>query len=185
MEVDVNLQMADNNIQQSESSRPASEVLSWDDYFMGAACLSARRSKDPHTQVGACIVNKNNRIVGLGYNGMPNDCSGCFPWSRDESLPWLERKYPYVCHAEMNAIMNKNSASLDECRIYVSLFPCNECAKLIIQSGIKKVIYASDKYRNEDATIAAKRMLERAGIKYRQHIPQNNTIVIDFNAIEE
>ena len=169
--------MDDNNNsdnEQSESSRSASEILRSDDYFMGAACLSAQCSKDPHTQVGACIVNEEDRIVGRGYNDMPNGCSGYFPWERDESLPWLERKYPYVCHAEMNAIMNKNSASLDGCRIYVSLFPCNECAKLIIQSGIKKVIYTSDKYKNKDYTIAAKRMLERAGIKYIQYNPQNN-----------
>ena len=109
---------------------------------MGVSFLTAQRSKDPCTQVGACIVNEKNRIVGLGYNGMPNRCSDDdLPWGKDRENKLNDKQF-YVCHAEMNAIMNKNSASLDGCRIYVSLFPCNECAKLIIQSGIKKVLYA-------------------------------------------
>ena len=116
-------------------------TLSWDDYFMSIAFLSAMRSKDPSTQVGACIVNNENKIVGIGYNGFPRGCD-------DDKLPWsrigntsLDTKYPYVCHAEMNAILNKNEANITGSRMYVALFPCNECAKLIIQSGIKEIIY--------------------------------------------
>lgn len=141
--------------------------ISWDEYFMGVALLSAKRSKDPSTQVGACVVNKDNRIIGIGYNGFPTGC-------RDEDFPWgktdedkLNTKYPYVVHAEPNAILNCTS-SLKDSTLYVTLFPCNECAKLIIQSGIRKVIYMSDKYRNEVSSIASRRMFDAAGIKYMQ-----------------
>ena len=172
--------------QKMESKRPASEVLSWDDYFMGAAFLSGMRSKDPNTQVGACIVNKKDRIVGLGYNGMPNGCSDNeLPWARDKTLGDLERKHLYVCHAEMNAIMNKTSASLDGCRIYVSLFPCNECAKLIIQSGITKVIYVSDKHEDRDHTKAAKKMLDMVDVEYKPYTPKNKTILVDFDVVDK
>jgi dCMP deaminase len=140
--------------------------ISWDRYFMGVAHLSAMRSKDPITQVGACIVNPSNRIVGIGYNGLPVGLS-------DDEFPWgntgdhLNTKYPYVVHAEPNAILNANS-SLDNCSIYVTLFPCNECSKLIIQSGIKEIVYASDKYNGTEADLASKRMLDSAKIKYRK-----------------
>ena len=163
------------------------DYLSWDDYFMGVAFLSGMRSKDPSTQVGACIVNEENRIVATGYNGMPNGCSDDdLSWARDRTKypSQLDRKYPYVCHAEMNAIVNKNSASIKNCSIYVSLFPCNECAKLIIQSGIKQIYYYSDKHNYKDETKASKIMLDMAGIKYIQHIPQDN-ITIDFKAIHK
>ena len=167
-----------------DKKRPDS--IEWKDYFMGVAFLSGMRSKDPSTQVGACIVNKDKRIVATGYNGMPNGISdNVLTWARDKTkypCP-LDRKYLYVCHAEMNAIMNKNSASLKECRIFVSLFPCNECAKLIIQSGIKKIYYYTDKHKDEFETIASKTMLDLAGIKYIQHKPQN--ITIDFNSINK
>jgi dCMP deaminase len=153
--------------------------ISWNDYFMSIAQLSAMRSKDPSTQVGACIVNNEKKIVGIGYNGFPINCS-------DDILPWgkqsnneLETKYPYVCHAEMNAIMNKNNQSLKDCIIYVSLFPCNECAKLIIQSGIKKIIYLSDKQNNTNHNIASKKLLDMANIIYEKYIPANN-ISIEF-----
>ena len=173
--------------EESNLDKKRQDDISWKDYFMGVAFLSGMRSKDPSTQVGACIVNKDKRIVATGYNGMPNGISdNVLTWARDEKkypCP-LDRKYPYVCHAGMNAIVNKNCASLKECRIYVSLFPCNECAKLIIQSGIKKIYYYSDKHNYKDETKASKIMLDMAGIKYIQHIPQDN-ITIDFKAIHK
>src|SRR6056300_395736 len=125
---------------------PRLNALSWDDYFMSIAFLSAMRSEDPSTQVGACIVNDENKIVGIGYNGFPRGCDDAkLPWSRTGNTS-LDTKYPYVCHAEMNAILNKNEANITGSRMYVALFPCNECAKLIIQSGIKEIIYLDDKY---------------------------------------
>ena len=142
------------------------DVLSWDDYFMGLAHLSAQRSKDPNTQVGAVIVNKQNRVVGIGYNGFPYGCDDdVFPWARDGKSN--DTKYPYVVHAELNAILNSNQ-SCKGCTIYVSLFPCNECAKAIIQSGISKIVYESDKYAHTDGTIASKKMLVAAGIELVQ-----------------
>ncbi|MDF2698555.1 MAG: cytidine deaminase [Haloplasmataceae bacterium] len=141
------------------------DYLSWDEYFMGIAVLSANRSKDENTQVGACIVNQDKRIVGLGYNGLPIGCADSeYPWNREGE--WLDTKYPYVVHAEPNAILNSNS-SLKDCIMYVTLFPCNECAKLIIQSGIKEVVYMEDKYKETDSIIASKRMFNSSGVKYR------------------
>ncbi len=141
-------------------------IINWDQYFMGIAKLSALRSKDPNTQVGACIVNLDNRIVGIGYNGLPYGCDDNeFPWTKNGGL--LETKYPYVVHAELNAILN-SQGSLKDCRIYVSLFPCNECAKAIIQSKITEVVYEIDKYKDEDNVKAAKKMFLAAGIKLRQ-----------------
>ena len=142
------------------------DYLGWDEYFMGIALLSSQRSKDPNTQVGACIVNKNNKIMSVGYNGFPIGCDDdVFPWERtgDE----LETKYAYVCHAELNAILNNRGTNLEGCRIYVTLFPCNECAKAIIQSGIKEVVYISDKYASTKGTIASKKMLDAAGVVQR------------------
>lgn len=144
------------------------DYLKWDEYFMGVALLSAQRSKDMGTQVGACIVNDENKILSVGYNGMPIGCN-------DDDMPWeregepLETKYFYVCHAELNAILNNDSGSLKDARIYVTLFPCNECTKAIIQSGIKEIVYLSDKYAHTDAVIASKRMLDMSGVKYRQY----------------
>ncbi len=141
--------------------------ISWDEYFMGVAILSAKRSKDPSTQVGACVVNKDKRIIGIGYNGFPTGCSDeDFPWGKTDEDK-LNTKYPYVVHAEPNAILNCTS-SLKDSTLYVTLFPCNECAKLIIQSGIKKVVYMSDKYRNDVSYIASRRMFDAVGIKYVQ-----------------
>ncbi len=145
------------------------DYLSWEEYFMGIAKLSAMRSKDPSTQVGACIVSNDNRILSIGYNGCPNGFDDVhFPWDR-EGEP-LNTKYLYVCHAEMNAILNYrgNRKELENAKIYVDLFPCNECAKLIIQSGIKEVIYLSDKYKDTDGVIASKRLFDTCGVKYRQ-----------------
>jgi dCMP deaminase len=143
------------------------DYISWDEYFMGIALLSARRSKDPGTQVGACIVNANRKIVSVGYNGMPTGCSDDdFPWER-EGEP-LETKYPYVCHAELNAILNNIGFNLAGCTIYTPLFPCNECSKAIIQSGIRDVIYISDKYAETDSVRASKKMMDHAGVRYRK-----------------
>lgn len=140
--------------------------ISWDKYFMGVALLSSMRSKDPNTQVGACIVNDKKRIVGIGYNGFPMGCD-------DDSFPWenkgefLDTKYPYVVHAEPNAILNANS-SLEGCTLYVTLFPCHECTKLVIQSGIKEIVYMDDKYEGTESDMASKKMLDSAKIKYRK-----------------
>lgn len=148
-------------------------VLTWDEYFMGLAHLSALRSKDPNTQVGAAIVDENHRVVSVGYNGFPTGVSDDeFPWSREGDL--LTSKYAFVVHAELNAILN-SQRSVRGCTIYVSLFPCNECAKAIIQSGIKKIVYESDKYNGVDTNIASKRMLKAAGVEL---VRISNTISI-------
>ena len=139
--------------------------ISWDTYFMGVAMLAAQRSKDPSTQVGACIVNSDNIIVGVGYNGMPRGCDDdIMPWER-EGESALDTKYPYVCHAELNAILNTNSASLKDCTLYVTLHPCNECAKAIIQSGIKKIVYYENKYANTDGVKAAAKMFRLSDVE--------------------
>mgnify|MGYP002569994796 CR=1 FL=1 len=146
-----------------------SDYISWDEYFMSIAKLSAMRSKDPSTQVGACIVSNDNRILSIGYNGAPNGYSDeNFPWGREGNN--LETKYPYVCHAELNAILN-SIGNLKGCRIYVSLFPCHECVKAIIQSGISEIIFEDDKYSGTDSDRAAKRMLDAAGVKYTKVPP--------------
>lgn len=144
------------------------DYISWDEYFMGVALLSAKRSKDPSTQVGACLVNEAKRIVGIGYNGFPYGCDDkTFPWETDKTLDANDTKYPYVVHAEPNAILN-STMSLKNAILYVTLFPCNECAKLIIQSGIKEIVYMSDKYNGTSTDIASKRMLQAAGIMWRK-----------------
>jgi len=147
------------------------DYLNWDQYFMGVAKLSAMRSKDPSTQVGACIVGNDNRILSIGYNGTPNGFEDKnFPWGREGNR--LDTKYLYVCHAEMNAIINYRGSrkELENAKVYVDLFPCNECAKLIIQSGIKEVIYSKsyDYDNHSDEMEASIRMFEACGIKYRQ-----------------
>ena len=156
--------------------------LTWDEYFMNLAKLSAMRSKDPNTQVGACIVSGTNHILSIGYNGTPNGFDDDhFPWSR-EGKP-LETKYLYVCHAELNAILNfpGERTSLNGTKIYVSLFPCNECAKAIIQSGIKEIIYESDKYADTDGTIASKKMFDECGVTYRQINLKKEVTIIKEN----
>lgn len=142
--------------------------ISWDEYFMGVSLLSGMRSKDPNTQVGACIVGKDHRILSMGYNGFPNGCSDeLFPWAREGE--YLDTKYPFVAHSELNAILNYRGGSLEGSTLYVSLFPCNECAKAIIQAGIKTVVYDLDKYNQTPSNIAAKRMFDAAGITYYQY----------------
>ena len=159
------------------------DYITWDEYFMGIALLSAKRSKDPSTQVGACIVNQQNKIVGIGYNGFPIGCSDDdLPWEREAVDP-NDSKYPYVVHAEANAILN-STKDLHGARIYVALFPCNECTKLIIQSGIKEIIYLSDKYRDSNSVKASKRMLEMAGVKTTQIVFETKKIEIDFTTVD-
>lgn len=155
------------------------EVLNWDEYFMGLAHLSAYRSKDPNTQVGAVIVDPDNRVVSIGYNGFPRGCSDdVFPWKRIGGV--LDTKYAFVVHAELNAILN-SQRSVRDCTIYVSLFPCNECAKSIIQSGIKKIVYESDKYADTENTRASKQMLIAAGVELVQ---LENSIKITYERIK-
>ena len=158
------------------------DYLEWDEYFMAIAKLSAMRSKDPSTQVGACIVSNDNRILSIGYNGAPNGFSDDeFIWSREGSN--LETKYPYVCHAELNAILNYRGSKkdLESAKIYVDLFPCNECAKMIIQSGIKEVIYLSDKYANSENNIASRTLFDKCGIQYHKiELENEKKIEIDL-----
>ena len=160
-------------------SEKRSGYISWDEYFMGVAQLAAMRSKDPSTQVGCCIVDEQNRILSTGYNGFPQGCDDDeFPWGRDESNG--ETKYPYVVHGELNAILNNRGKSLQGSRLYVGLFPCNECAKAIIQAGVAEVIYLSDKYATTPATLASKRMLTAAGVKFRQ-LTSKASLLIKFD----
>ena len=141
-------------------------VITWDEYFMGLTHLSALRSKDPNTQVGACIVDAENKVVSIGYNGMPRGCSDNeFPWEREGGF--LNTKYAFVVHAELNAILN-SPRPVKDCTLYVSLFPCNECAKAIIQSGIRKIVYESDKYDGTEGNVASKKMLQKAGVELVQ-----------------
>ena len=155
------------------------DYLSCDEYFMGVAMLAAMRSKDPGTQVGACIVDANNKILSIGYNGMPTGCSDdCMPWER-EGEP-LHTKYLYVCHAELNAILNYNGGSLEGAKLYGTLFPCNECCKAIIQSGIKEIIYMSDKYADTDSVKASKAMFDMVGVKYHAYEPVGRKIEFEL-----
>ena len=156
-----------------------SGYLNWDEYFMGVAMLSAGRSKDPGTQVGACIVNVNNRIMSVGYNGMPAGCSDdSYPWDREGDT--LKTKYLYVCHAELNAILNFRGGTLEGCKIYTTLFPCNECAKALIQSGISEIIYMQDKYSDTDSVIASKMMMKSAGVTFRKYEMANKNITLEL-----
>ena len=157
--------------------------ISWDEYFMGVAQLAAERSKDPSTQVGACIVDGEKRILSTGYNGFPHGCSDDeFPWNRDESKG--DTKYQYVVHAELNAILNASGKSLAGSTLYVGLFPCNECAKAIIQSGVSEVIYLSDKYKNTPGTMASRKMLNAAGVKLRQLKATRASLVLNLKVDE-
>lgn len=155
------------------------DYISWDEYFMGVAKLSAMRSKDPNTQVGACIVSSDNKILSMGYNGMPIGCSDDeFPWGR-EGDP-LENKYFYTTHSELNAILNYRGGNLEGAKIYVSLFPCNECAKAIIQSGIKTLVYEDDKYASTPSVIASKRMLRASGVEIIRYEPTGRKVEIEL-----
>ncbi|PKM62955.1 MAG: cytidine deaminase [Firmicutes bacterium HGW-Firmicutes-21] len=156
------------------------DYISWDEYFMGISLLAAMRSKDPSTQVGACIVNDDNIIISTGYNGFPKGCDDdVFPWER-ENCETNKTKYPYVVHAELNAILNSGGRALKGARIYVALFPCNECAKAIIQSGIKEVVYLSDKYAETDSVKASKHMFDNAGVAYRFLKTEKEKLTLNF-----
>ena len=151
------------------------DYISWDEYFMGVAHLSGMRSKDPNTQVGACIVSQDNKILSMGYNGFPCGCEDDeFPWGREGEE--LETKYPYVTHGELNAILNYRGGSLEGTKLYVSLFPCNECAKAIIQAGIRTIVYEEDKYKDSPSVVASKRMLDAAGVRYYQYTSSGRMI---------
>lgn len=156
------------------------DYITWDEYFMGVATLSGMRSKDPSTQVGACIVSPENKILSMGYNGFPNGCSDDeFPWGKTSINPY-ENKYFYSTHSELNAILNYRGGSLEGTKLYVTLFPCNECAKAIIQAGIRQVIYAHDKYADTASVLASKRMLQAAGVKYIRYQPSGRTVHISL-----
>lgn len=155
------------------------DYLKWDEYFMGIALLSAQRSKDPNTSVGACIVSQDNKILSVGYNGMPLGCSDDeYPWEREGDA--LDTKYLYVCHAEMNAILNYTGSNMQGAKVYVTLFPCNECAKALIQKGIKEIIYMNDKYSDSNSVKASKRMLCSAGISYREYQSIHRDVVLSL-----
>lgn len=144
------------------------DYISWDEYFMSVAKLAAMRSKDPSSQVGACIVSGDNKILSMGYNGFPVGCSDEeFPWAREGDE--TEIKYPYVVHSELNAILNYRGGSLEGAKLYVTLFPCNECAKAIIQAGIKTVVYDEDKYHETPQVRASRRMMDAAGVRYYRY----------------
>ena len=156
------------------------DYISWDEYFMGVAMLAGHRSKDPNSQVGACIVSDNNKILSMGYNGMPAGCSDDeFPWNREAEDPY-NSKYFYVAHSELNAILNYRGGSLEGAKLYVTLFPCNECAKAIIQCGIRTVIYLSDKYRDTPSVRASRRMFDAAGVRYYQYNSTGRRIPLDL-----
>ena len=161
-------------------TKKRTDYISWEEYFMAIAQLSAKRSKDPSSQVGACIVNAKKRVIGIGYNGFPIGCSDDeLPWSREGEF--LDTKYAYVCHAEMNAITNaSNKPELEGASIYVSLFPCNECAKLIVQVGIKEVVYLSDKYNGDPVFVAARKIFKMAEVTCRQLIPKHTEIALSL-----
>ena len=155
------------------------DYISWDEYFMGVAHLSGMRSKDPNTQVGACIVSDENKILSMGYNGFPWGCSDDeFPWEREGDE--VETKYPYVTHSELNAILNYRGGSLEGTKLYVSLFPCNECAKAIIQAGIRTVVYDSDKYNGTPMNIASKKMFAAAGVKCIPYEKTGRRVAMDM-----
>lgn len=177
MQVDY-LRAGNGQVDQEETMK-RQDYLNWDEYFMGIALLSAQRSKDSNTQVGACIVDQDNKILSVGYNGMPTGCDDDkMPWEREGDF--LDTKYPYVCHAELNAILNYNGGSLKGARVYVTLFPCNECTKAIIQSGIKEVIYLSDKYADTESTRAAKRMFDLTKVVYKPYQMSGKNMVLSL-----
>lgn len=155
------------------------DYISWDEYFMGVSYLSGMRSKDPNTQVGACIVSEDNKILSMGYNGFPIGCSDDdFPWEREGEFTQI--KYSYVTHSELNAILNYRGGSLKGAKLYVTLFPCNECAKAIIQSGITTVIYGDDKYSTSPSNVASKRMFDAAGVKYYRYESTGRQIIMNL-----
>ncbi len=155
------------------------DYISWEEYFMGIALLSAQRSKDSSTQVGACIVSRDKKIISVGYNGMPIGCNDDdMPWEREGEM--LDTKYAFVCHAELNAILNNNGGSLKGTTVYTTLFPCNECTKAIIQCGIREVVYLEDKYSDTDSIRASKKMMDMAGVTYRKYISGEKEVALSL-----
>ena len=153
------------------------DYISWDEYFMGVAYLASMRSKDPNSQVGACIVGADNKILSIGYNGFPLGCSDdLFPWAREGDE--LDKKYVYVVHSELNAILNAHGTNLEGAKMYVTLFPCNECAKAIIQSGIRELIYDQNKYAGTPSVIASQRMRKAAGVDFHPHNRSGRVITL-------
>ena len=174
----VNGEVCEGEVWKMDVNHKRTDYLSWDEYFMGVAMMSGMRSKDPNSQVGACIVSEDNKILSMGYNGFPKGCSDDeFPWAREGDD--LHTKYFYVTHSELNAILNYRGGSLEGAKLYVSLFPCNECAKAIIQSGIRTIVYDCDKYANTPAVIASKRMLDAAGVRYYKYNRTGRKITIE------
>ncbi len=166
-------------VSETKKSSKRTDYISWDEYFMGVATLAAMRSKDPNTQVGACIVSQSNKILSMGYNGFPMGCSDDeFPWNRDGE-PY-DNKYFYTTHSELNAILNYRGGSLEGSRMYVTLFPCNECAKAIIQAGIKTVVYNDNKYGDTPSVKASCRMFDAAGVKYYKYAKTGRQILIEL-----
>lgn len=169
---------------EQDLNKKRENYISWEEYFMSIAKLSAMRSKDPSTQVGACIVSNDNRILSIGYNGAPNGFNDDkFPWARKAENN-LDTKYPYVCHAELNAILNYRGSKkdLEDAKLYVDLFPCNECAKIVIQSGIKEIIYLSDKYATSENNIASRRLFDSCGVTYRKMVTDGKKIEINLES---
>ena len=176
----MNGEVCEGEIWEMDVNHKRTDYLSWDEYFMGVAMMSGMRSKDPNSQVGACIVSEDNKILSMGYNGFPKGCSDDeFPWEKEGEM--LNTKYPFVVHAELNAILNAKGKDLSGCKIYVALFPCNEFAKAIIQSGISEVVYLSDKYSNTDSVKASKMMFKCAGVELRQLVPSYKEINLSLN----
>lgn len=144
--------------------------IDWDTYFMSVAILTSKRSKDNNTQVGAVIVDKYRRIIGCGYNGFISGLDeSLFPTSRDIDLPYNLTKYPYTIHAEQNAILNTVVFDVSGSTMYCTLFPCDNCAKIIAQKRIAEIVYLSDKYHDEPSYIASRLLFDAASIKYRQY----------------
>ena len=155
------------------------DYISWDEYFMGVAKLASMRSKDPSTQVGACIVDKDTYSLSVGYNGFPLGCDDEeFPWARTGGT--LDTKYAFVAHAELNAILNSKTGDLAGSTVYLTLVPCNECTKALIQKRVSKGVYSDDKYHDADSTKAARKMLDAAGIVYEQYKPSGRKAEIDL-----
>lgn len=174
----MNGEVCEGEVWKMDVNHKRTDYLSWDEYFMGVAMMSGMRSKDPNSQVGACIVSEDNKILSMGYNGFPKGCSDDeFPWAREGDS--LHTKYFYVTHSELNAILNYRGGSLEGAKLYVSLFPCNECAKAIIQAGIKTIVYDCDKYADTPAVIASKRMLDAAGVRYYKYNRTGRKITIE------
>jgi len=168
------------NQREKRMSNKRLDYINWDEYFMGVAQLAAKRSKDPSTQVGACIVSRDNKILSIGYNGFPIGCSDDdFPWEKTDTTP-DHNKYLYSTHSELNAILNYRGGSLEGTKLYVTLFPCNECAKAIIQAGIRTLIYDSDKYADSDSVVASKRMLDAAGVEYIPYRRSGRSVTLDL-----